>query len=39
MLSAGMTFPEIDDTIPKGLPTSTEMYEMYRAARAAGDRP
>jgi len=39
MLSAGMTFPEIDDTIPEGLPTSSELYEMYRAARTAGDRP
>jgi len=39
MLSAGMTFPEIDDTILKGLPTSSELYEMYRTARAAGDRP
>jgi len=39
MLSAGMTFPEIDDTIPKVLPTCSELYEMYCVARAAGARP
>ena len=39
ILSAGMIYPEIEDRIPEGLPTSTEMYEMYSAARAAGDRP
>jgi len=39
MISAGMTFPEIEDTIPKSLPTSTEIYEMFCEARTAGDRP
>ena len=39
ILSAGMTYPEIEDRIPKGLPTSTEMYEMFCVARAAGARP
>jgi len=39
MVSAGMTYQGIEDRIPKGLPTSTEMYEMFCEARAAGDRP
>jgi len=39
MVSAGMTFPEIEDTIPSGLPTSTAMYEMFCDARVAGARP
>ena len=39
MVSAGMTYQGIEDRIPEGLPTSTEMYEMYRTARIAGDRP
>ena len=38
-LSTGFRSPEIEDKIPKGLPTSTEMYEMFCVARAAGDRP
>lgn len=39
MLSAGMTYQGIEDRIPNDLPTSSELYEMYRVARNAGDRP
>ncbi len=39
MVSAGMTYQGIEDRIPKGLPTSTEIYEMYCEARASGARP
>ena len=39
ILSLGMTFPKIDDTIPEGFPKSAEMYEMFCEARAAGARP
>ncbi len=38
-LSTGFRSPEIEDKIPKGLPTSSELFEMYCVARAAGDRP
>ena len=38
-LSTGFQSPEIEDKIPKGLPTSSKLYEMYRVARAAGDKP
>lgn len=38
-LSTGFRSPEIEDKIPKGLPTSSELFEMFRVARAAGDRP
>ena len=39
MVSAGMTYQGIEDRIPEGLPTSTEMYEMFCVARTACDRP
>ncbi len=39
ILSLGMTFQKIDDTIPEGFPKSAEMYEMFCVARAAGARP
>ncbi len=39
ILSAGMTYSGIEDRIPEGLPTSSELYKLYRVARAAGDRP
>ena len=38
-LSTGFRSPEIDDTIPEGLPTSSEMYEMFCVARVDGTRP
>ena len=38
-LSTGFRSPEIEDKIPKGLPTGSELIEMYRVARATGDRP
>jgi len=39
VLSAGGPSPELEEKIPGGLPTGAELFDMYRAARAAGDRP
>lgn len=39
VLSAGGPSHELDDKIPAGLPTGTDLFDLYCRARADGDRP
>ncbi len=39
VISASGASDKVNDKIPEGLPASTDLFELYCAARSAGDRP